>query len=94
MLFCRILLPGVVQNSTQHLFVVPYLAFFLVVCKVVQPCYSSDTTTAWKDSCFLLSGRSDFHMIVNLSIEVHALPMHMLTSFSVDEILLQRYLLI
>ena len=44
-------------------------------------------TTGWKNSCFILS---DFHMDVNWSIAVHALPMHIWTSLSVDEILLPK----
>ena len=47
--------------------------------------------TAWKKSCFILSQRSDFHMINSLSIWVCAFLMQMLTSLSVDEILLPRY---
>ena len=34
--------------------------------------------TAWKKSCFILSDRSDFHMIKNLSIVVYAFAGHML----------------
>ena len=34
----------------------------------------------------------DFHMIVNQSIAVHALPMHMLSSLSADGILLPKYM--
>ena len=36
--------------------------------------------------------RSDFYMVVNQSMAVHALPMHMLILLSVDEILLPRYM--
>ena len=46
--------------------------------------------TAWKNSHFILSERSDFHLVVNQSTAVHTLPMHML-SLSVDKILLPRY---
>ena len=47
--------------------------------------------TAWKNSCFILLERSDFHMVVSQSIIVHhALPMHMLTLLSIDGILLLR----
>ena len=45
-----------------------------------------------KNSSFILSEGSDFQIVINLSIAVHALPMPMLTLFSVDEILLPRYL--
>ena len=58
---------------------------------MVQPYNSTYTINAWKTSCFLLSERSDFSMIDNLSIPVHALPMCLLTSLSVDEILLPKY---
>ena len=43
-----------------------------------------------KSSRFILSERSDFHMVVNLLVAVHRLPICMLTSLSVDEILLPR----
>ena len=39
----------------------------------------------------LLSERSDFWMVDNQSITVHDFSMHMLTSLSVDKILLPRY---
>ena len=45
-----------------------------------------------RNSRFILSERSDFQMIINLSIVVHAFPVRMLTSLSVDEILLLRYM--
>ena len=40
---------------------------------------------------YVLSKRSDFQMVINLSIAVHALLIHVLTLLSVDEILLSRY---
>ena len=40
---------------------------------------------------FILSDRSDFHMTDNLSIAVHVFAWRMLTSVSVDEILLPKY---
>ena len=36
--------------------------------------------------------RSDFHMVINLSIALNALPLLMLISILVDEILLLRYI--
>ena len=45
-----------------------------------------------KNYRFILSERSDFHMVDNLSTAVHAFPMYMLTSPSVDEILQPRYM--
>ena len=40
---------------------------------------------------FVLSDKSDFHMISNLSIAITALASCMLMSFSVEETLIQRY---
>ena len=59
------------QNSTQHHYVVPSSFFFKHFFKVqvVQPYNSSNTATAWKN----LSERLDFHMINNQSITVQAL---------------------
>ena len=50
------------------------------------------TTTDWKNSHLIQSERSDFNMVDNLSMTVHALPICMLTLLSVDEILLLRYM--
>ena len=58
---------------------------------MVQPYSSTDSTTAWKNCRFNLSVRSDFHMIDDLFVADHAFPIHVLTSLSVDEILLPRY---
>ena len=44
-----------------------------------------DTTAAWKKLRFILSVRSDFHMIESLSIAVHAFVSRVSMSFSVDE---------
>ena len=51
------------------------LAFFssrFVSIQVVHPYSSIDTTAAWKKLRFILSVRSDFHMINSLSIAVRA----------------------
>ena len=58
----------------------------------MQPYYSADTVTAWKNFGFILSERSDFDIVDNLSITVHDFPMRKLTSFSVDDILFWRFL--
>ena len=58
----------------------------------VLPYGSTDTATTSKNSHFILSERSDFQMIINLSTAVHTFPRCMLTLFSVDEILLLRYM--
>ena len=62
------------------------LSFQLV--HMVQTYSCTDIDTTWQKSRFILSEISDFHMIDNLSIAVHAFPMCMLTLLSVDEILL------
>ena len=62
----------------------------LVSVQVVHPYSSIDTTAAWKKLRFVLSVRSDFHMIESLSIAVHAFVSRMSMSFSVDETLLPR----
>ena len=51
---------------------------------VVHPYSSIDTTAAWKKLRFILSVRSDFHMIESLSIAVHAFVSRVSMSFSVD----------
>ena len=35
------------------------------------------TVIVWKNSCYILSNRSDFHMVINLLLAVHDLSMHM-----------------
>ena len=62
----------------------------LVSVQVVLPYSSIDTTVAWKKLRFILSVRSDFHMIESLSIAVHAFVSRVSMSFSVDETLLPR----
>ena len=57
----------------------------------MQPYSSTDMTTVSKNTHFILSKWSDFYMINNLSIAIHAFRRHMLTTFSVDEILLLRF---
>ena len=50
-----------------------------------------DTATAKKKSHFILSDRSDFHIIDNLPIAAHAFARRILTTLSVDETLLPKY---
>ena len=52
---------------------------------------STDTTIAWKKSHFILSDRSDLHMIDNQPNAVHAFTRWILTTLSGDETLLPRY---
>ena len=60
----------------------------LVSVQVVHPYSNIDTTAAWKKVRFILSVRSDFHIIESLSIAVHAFVSRVSMSFSVDETLL------
>ena len=62
----------------------------LVSVQVVHPYSSIDTTAAWKNVRFILSVRSDFHMIDSLLIVVHAFVNLVSMSCSVDETLLPR----
>ena len=57
---------------------------------VVQPYSSIDVTAAWKKLRFILSVRSDFHIIDSLLIAVHAFFNLVSMSFSVDLTLLPR----
>ena len=62
----------------------------LVSFQVVHPYSNIDTTAAWKKLRFILSVRSDFHMIESLSIAIHAFVSRVSMSFSVNETLLPR----
>ena len=77
LLFCLVLLPGLVQNSTQHTCVVSNLDFshfffFFVDLCVVYRYDRIDTAIVWKISRFLLSVTSDIYMIDKLPIASHA----------------------
>ena len=89
LLFCVFLPLGFVQNSMQHPCAVLISLFIQVI--HLSPIDPTDMTTVWKNTHFILSERSGFHRVDNLSIAVHILPMHMST-FSVDEILLPKYM--
>ena len=67
-----------------------HLAFslFFVSIHVVPPYSSINTVTSWKKFCFILSDKSDSHLIDNLSIALHAFVWCMLTSLSVDKMCL------
>ena len=68
-----------------------FFSMHFVSIHVVHPYSSIDTTAAWKKYYFILSDRSNFHIINKLLIAVHAFARRILTSLSVDEILLSRY---
>ena len=57
----------------------------------VHPYSRIDTIVAWKKLRFILLDRSDFHLINDPLIAVHAYASRILMSFSVDETLLSRY---
>ena len=84
---CRRDLFNIARNI---LVLLPSRFFFsrLVSVQVVHPYSSIDTTAAWKKVRFILSDRSDFHMIESLSIAVYAFVSCVSMSFSVDETLL------
>ena len=70
-------------------------AFFFkhfIKIQMVQPYNSTHMAITSKNSRFILSGGSNIHMHLKFSIAIHALPMHMLTLLSVDEILLLKYM--
>ena len=56
----------------------------------MHPYNSIGTTAAWKKLRFILSDRSDFHMIDSLLMIAHAFVNRVLMSFLVDETLLPR----
>ena len=75
-------------NIARSIFVYLPSGFFFsrfVSVQVVHPYSSIDTTTAWKKLSFILSVRSDFHMVDSLSIAVHDFASRVSMSFSVDE---------
>ena len=81
------------KDSILESFLDPSLfTYRFVSTQAVHPYNSTDTATTWKNSYFILPECSDFHKGVNLSLEMHTLSVCALTSFSVDEILLPRYM--
>ena len=57
----------------------------------MQPYNSTDTAIVWKNSHIILSCKSDFHKVINLSIAIKTLPLDIWISPSVDEILQPKY---
>ena len=80
---CRQDLFNIALNILVYL---PSSFFFsrFVSVRVVHPHSSINTTATWKKLRFILSVRSDFHMIDILSIAVHAFVSRVSTSFSAD----------
>ena len=77
--------------KTAYNILVLLLSSFFPLCILLHPYNTMDTTITWKKSCFILSDSSNFQMIDNLSIIFHTFTRCMLTSLSVEEILLLRY---
>ena len=81
---------SIVFNKTCLNNMSSFFSSHFVSVHVVHPYSSIDTTAAWKKLRFILSVRSDFHMIDSLLIAVHAFVSRVSLSFSVDEMLLPR----
>ena len=78
-------------NIARSILVLLPSSFFssrFISVQVVHLYSSINTTTAWQKLRFILSVRSDFHMIDNLSIAFYAFVSRVSMSFSVDETLL------
>ena len=69
----------------------PFFFMRFLNVQMVLPYSSIDQSTHWKKADYILSKWSDFRVINSLSTSVHTLGRHMLTTPSVDEILLTRY---
>ena len=78
------------RQQVTFLFPSSFFSMHFVRIHVVHPYSNIDTVAGWKKSHSILSDRSDFHMIDNFLIAVHTSTRHMLTSLSVDEMLLQE----
>ena len=67
-LFCGVLLPGFVQNSTQHPGEVSTKLFakHFVQVQVVQPYHSAEMAAVRKNSCFILTECLDSHTVSSL----------------------------
>ena len=59
--------------------------------QVLQSYCNTDMKITWKNSHFILSGKSDFHIVLTCQWQ-SVLPMYMLRSLLVDVILLPRYI--
>ena len=94
LLFCQVLLSGFFKTAHSILRQFPsgFFSVHFASILVVHPYNSLDSATACKKNSFsILLDRSDFHLIDNLSIAFSIFHRRMLTSLSVDEMLLPRY---
>ena len=76
-------------HSTLVELLYSFYSWHFIKLQLVQPCNSNDTATALKQSHSILDW---FDFFINWSIAINPLPMHILTSLSVDGILLPRYM--
>ena len=68
-----------------------FTSMCLIKLSMLQPYNSTSWLLLGRSFHFILSVRSNFFIVINLSIAVYAFPMHMFISLSVDKILLLRY---
>ena len=87
---CCLLVLVKIASSIHMNFRSSFLLMHFVIVNVVHPYSSMDTATAWEKSRFILSDGLNFHMM----IAFYASTRRMLTSLSVDKILLSTGLLI
>ena len=89
-----LLLSGFVQDSVQHSCVVPIMPFLYEFrsrqCGISIEYYGSSYSL--EDILLFLSDKKDSHMIEKLSKAFHTFTRRILTSRSVDEMLLPRYM--
>ena len=80
-----------IARSILVQFLSSFFSIRLISVHLVYPHGRIDMTAALKKLRFILSDRFGFHMIDNLSMAVYAFSSRILMSFSVDEMLLRRY---
>ena len=80
-----------IVHSNPVSFLSDFFSMYFVCIHVVHPYSNIDTATTWKKHIFFSSSWSDLHIVYNLSIAFHSSAKRILTSLSVDEMLLLRY---
>ena len=87
---CFVGLPGLIQKQHEILLYSFHIAFSPSIFLNSKRC--NHTRVLTRLQFFIFAERSEFHVVVNLSIAIHTLPMCIMTSLSVNEILLPRYM--
>ena len=90
--YVHILSTGTRLGKRPHSSCFTWCCFRDLFKKVVEIYNSTDTVTAFNNSWYISSEKSDLQMVINMTIAIYALSLHMLISFSVDEILLLKYM--